>query len=65
MREAEQKEDPCLFFAGSNFSPSGSFGDCIRMAFTFYEEEALAKAGAVMGEAVARLSKKTAEHKSD
>ena len=56
---------PVSAIPGSNFSPSGSFGGCLRMAFTFYDAEQLAKAGTVVGEAVAKLSKKTAERKSD
>ena len=53
---------PVSAIPGSNFSPSGSFGGCLRMAFTFYDAETLAKAGTVVGEAVAKL---TAERRSD
>lgn len=59
--------EPCPVSAlpGSNFSPSGSFGDCIRMAFTFYDAAQLARAGAVVGSTVSRLAEKNAERKSD
>ena len=56
---------PVSALPGSNFSPSGSFGDCIRMAFTYYDASELAQAGTVMGAAVSRLAEKTMEHKSD
>ena len=35
------------------------------MAFTFYSEERLAAAGAVIGEAVTKLAAKSSESKSD
>ena len=56
---------PVSALPGSSFSPSGRFGDCIRMAFTYYDATELAQAGAVVGAAVSRLAEKTVEHKSD
>ena len=59
------EECPVSALPGSSFSPSGSFGDCIRMAFTFYDAAQLAQAGAVVGSVVSRLAEKNAERKSD
>ena len=59
------EECPVSALPGSSFSPSGSFGDCIRMAFTFYDAAQLARAGAVVGSVVSRLAEKNAERKSD
>ena len=52
-------ECPTSALPGSNFSPSGGFRDCIRMAFTYYDEDQLARAGAVIGDAVTKLSSET------
>ena len=51
--------------AGSEFSPSKGFGDCLRCAFTFYNEERLAAAAGVLGAAVTKLAGKAAASKSD
>ena len=59
------EECPVSALPGNEFSPSQSCGSCLRMAFTFYSEERLAAAGAVIGQAVSKLAAKSSESKSD